>query len=612
MKPSERQSNIYFFTVAFLYYILGERIGMIEARRFITGSQNALVDLLNLEKKEEQGQETEQGTAGEIWRQSDYRNLMVVFALALFFFVVIKNAWISDDGYITLRTVYNFIHGYGLTWNIDERVQTYTHPLWMFLLSGTYFFVRSIYFSTLLLSLAVSALAVVIFAFRLTKSALVAVVGLAILVASKAFIDFSTSGLENPLTHLLIVLFAVVFFQYQQSKRYVLWLSLLGSLMILNRMDTILIFLPALVYALLQTTQLRLKELRTMFLAFLPFAAWEIFSLFYYGFLFPNTAYAKLNTGISTGQLVKQGIAYLISSSTFDPLLFIVPICAILLTIVTRDRKSIALAIGMVLYVAYVVKVGGDFMAGRFLTPALLLSVILLVRNIPSSAKNLWLIMFVVVMFLGIFVPNSRLYVVNANSHFIDVRGVADEHSYYANATGLLNFQRNVAMPDSKTIQNELQVLLTGNHVVSFNAIGYFGYEAGPHVHVLDNLALADPLLAHLPMDPQRLENWRIGHFQRIIPSGYIETLQTGVNKIQDAGLAQYYTRLHWVVSGPLLDGQRLLDIWNFNIGAYNGLLRHYIRSMPPLQSSPVKSVKHVPSKMVTSQKGKHVKKPGK
>jgi len=53
--------------------------------------------------------------------------------------VVIKSAWLSDDAFITLRTVRNFNEGYGLVWNTHERVQAYTHPLWMLLLSLTYF-----------------------------------------------------------------------------------------------------------------------------------------------------------------------------------------------------------------------------------------------------------------------------------------------------------------------------------------------------------------------------------------------------------------------------------------------------------------------------------------
>ncbi|MBV9613963.1 MAG: hypothetical protein JO031_00735, partial [Ktedonobacteraceae bacterium] len=341
--------------------------------------------------------------------------------------------------------------------------------------------------------------------------------------------------------------------------------------------------------------------LRTMLLAFLPFIAWELFSLFYYGFLFPNTAYAKLNTGISTGQLLKQGLAYLISSSSFDPLLFIVPICAILLVVASRDRRSIPLVIGMALYVAYVAKVGGDFMAGRFLTPPLLMAVILLVRNIPSSAKTLWATIFIVVIFLGFFVPNSRWYVINtSNIRAEDARGVADEHAYYAKATGLINFQRNVSMPNSVEAQYGLQVKLDNEQVAAFNAIGYFGYEAGPHVHVLDNLALGDPLLARLPMDPQKLQDWRIGHFYRTIPPGYLQTLDTGVNVIQDPGLAQYYTKLHDVTSGPLFDGQRLLEIWNFNTGAYNSLLRHYVRSISPPPQNPVDSTLYSEQKILS------------
>ncbi len=514
--------------------------------------------------------------------QSSYSKSGVIFALVFFFFVMMKNAWLSDDAYITLRTVDNFIHGYGLTWNVDERVQTYTHPLWMFLLSGCYFFLRNIYFSSLLLSLGVSALAIGIFAFRLTRTPFVAAVGLIILAASKSFIDFSTSGLENPLTHLLIVLFVLVFFHYQQSKRSILWLSLLSSLMILNRMDTVLLFLPALIYALYQTSQPKLKALRTMFLAFVPFLVWELFSLFYYGFLFPNTAYAKLNTGIPADQLVKQGAGYLISSFIFDPLLFFVLGSAVLFIVIVRDWQSIPLLLGMMLYILYVVTIGGDFMAGRFLTAPFLIAVILLMRNISSSEKTLWTLIFLAVVCLGLFIPNSRWYTLNpppSRAQLTDSRGVADEHLYYASATGVIDFQRNSVLPDSIHARDGLQARLQHKKVALAGSIGYFGYEAGPQVHVIDVLALGDPLLARLPMSPAIAKRWRIGHFLRIIPPGYVETWETGSNKIQDPGLAQYYAKLHYVTSGPLFDGQRLLDIWNFNTGAYNSLLHHDIQS---------------------------------
>src|SRR6266481_4159172 len=401
---------------------------------------------------------------------------LVAVSLTFFLFIIIKDGWLSDDAYITFRTVDNFIHGFGLTWNIDERVQVYTHPLWMFFLSVVYFCTRQIYYSALLLSIAISFIAIGIFALYLAKSPYVAVMGILILAASKSFVDYSTSGLENPLTHLLIVLFMLVFFQCQQSKRYLLWLSLLGSMMILNRMDTVLLFLPALIYAWYRAPKPRLKALRTILLAFTPFIAWELFSLFYYGFLLPNTAYTKLNTGISTGQLLKQGLVYLINSSIFDPLLFIILISAVLLVVVLEDWKSLPLLLGMVLYVAYVVMVGGDFMAGRFLTPLFLMAVILLVRNIPSSAKLLYAGIFLAVVLLGFLVPNSRWYVINPSSQFSRAKtpsGIVDEHDYYASATDLIDFQRNVYIPNSDLTQKGLRAQQNHDKVAEYFAVGY-------------------------------------------------------------------------------------------------------------------------------------------
>jgi hypothetical protein len=62
----------------------------------------------------------------------DLPRLLQTLALAVFAIVVVRTSWLSDDAYITLRTVDNFVSGYGLRWNVAERVQTYTHPLWMF------------------------------------------------------------------------------------------------------------------------------------------------------------------------------------------------------------------------------------------------------------------------------------------------------------------------------------------------------------------------------------------------------------------------------------------------------------------------------------------------
>ena len=73
------------------------------------------------------------------------------------------------------------------------------------------------------------------------------------------------------------------------------------------------------------------------------------------------------------------------------------------------------------------------------------------------------------------------------------------------------------------------------------------------------------------------MPDWQLSdHFERDIPGGYLETLESGTNVIQDKELALYYSKLHYVIRGPLFDAHRLIEIWKFNIGSYDYLLSHY------------------------------------
>ncbi len=119
---------------------------------------------------------------------------------------------LGDDTYITLRTVDNFIYGCGLTWNPGERVQVYTLPFWMFLLSGSYFFIRNAYFATIILYLVVSMAGLIVLAKHYQGNTLNLLTVPLPLLFPKSFMDFSVSGLENPLTHLLVILFYLRFF----------------------------------------------------------------------------------------------------------------------------------------------------------------------------------------------------------------------------------------------------------------------------------------------------------------------------------------------------------------------------------------------------------------
>jgi len=156
--------------------------------------------------------------------------LILAGVIVLFAVVVYRSAWLCDDAYITFRTIDNFTTGNGLTWNVGERVQAFTHPLWLFLLSGCYFFTNDIALTTLWISVALAVIGVIVLA-AYARSPGTAAAGIALLILSKAYIDFSSSGLENPLSHLLLILFFVVYLKAKPSAKSIIWLSLITALL---------------------------------------------------------------------------------------------------------------------------------------------------------------------------------------------------------------------------------------------------------------------------------------------------------------------------------------------------------------------------------------------
>jgi arabinofuranosyltransferase len=327
-----------------------------------------------------------------------------------------------------------------------------------------------------------------------------------------------------------------------------------------------------------------LKTASLTLLGFTPVVVWECFSLWYYGFLFPNTAYAKLATGYTSLTLLQHGVGYFISSFQFDPVLAMVLLCGLTLPLLTRDRTSLVFALGAGLYLVYTLRIGGDFMAGRFLVLPYLLSVFIITRARVTTVHIYWP-MFAATFICAFLTPHSP-WVADYNyptfsgpGGLVDARGVADERMAYVTGTGLFYFHPNAPgqrLPSGSSLG--AQAKTCGQSVVIYESIGAFGYYAGPTVHVVDPLALGDPLLSRLPAAPGE----RIGHFVRAIPIGYIQTLQHGTNQIADPNIALYYSKLQVLISGNLFDPNRLKDIWLFNTGHYDYLIRGHTYQPDP------------------------------
>ena len=84
------------------------------------------------------------------------------FYLLLAVYIFLKTAWLSDDSFITLNQVWNFINGEGIVWNSNQRVQAFTHPLWFLMLSSVSFFTRELFFTNLVTSFVCSMTSIII------------------------------------------------------------------------------------------------------------------------------------------------------------------------------------------------------------------------------------------------------------------------------------------------------------------------------------------------------------------------------------------------------------------------------------------------------------------
>jgi arabinofuranosyltransferase len=417
--------------------------------------------------------------------------------------------------------------------------------------------------------------------YKLALTPVQAIIGILMLMASRAFIDYSTSGLENPLSHLLTIIFIIIFLNKSYRKDWLFLLMLTASLGLLNRMDLALVFFPAMLYAVWERHTK--QDFLFAALGITPFILWELFSLFYYGFPFPNTAYAKLNTGIPVSLLLKQGVLYLLNSISRDPLTLSIIGTGIFISIIERNGRRIALALGIILYLVYIIRIGGDYMVGRFLSVLVCGAVALIVSSNLFAQKQSFIVAVVALALLSLATPKPPL-LYNAGDSREEIgpmgiyNGIEDGRFFNYQQTGLLTLTLSEPMPKLGWAYEGQEAREREYQVVARGPVGAFGYYAGPSVHVVDWFGIGDPLLARLPVDDPL--NWRIGHFYRSVPEGYLETLESDSLALRDPNLAAYYQKLMIVTRGKLFDANRLIEIWKLNTGAYQPLIEAYEASL--------------------------------
>lgn len=489
--------------------------------------------------------------------------------LLLFSYVFLANHWVGDDAYITYRVVWNFVHGYGLTFNPDERVQAFTHPLWMFVMSGAHYVTRELFFTATAVSWAfnLATLSVIVGWSRTAWRSVLLVVWL---ISSKAFVDYTSSGLEYPLSYFLLALFYVRYLDRPVAVPPTIaelrLAVLLMSAAFLTRPDAVLLYIVPvgeMVWRSFRVTR-PVHTVAALATGLAPAVLWLVFATLYYGFPLPNTYYAKVANGIPWFLMYGQGVAYVLNSIRHDP----ITLLTIALALVTARGAARRAALSAVLYVIYTVSIGGDFMSGRFFAMPFLVSVLIVAPLLSSWAPQVTGALLVYNLLIPI-APIKTTASYQAAWPWRSQNGIKDERGYYHQGTNVLFFSPFRELPDFVWVREGTSFRNSPEKVRVEGSVGFHGVYAGPTKFLVDRNALSDPLLAHLPVSPRLYFEFYASHFFRDLPEGYLESVASNQNLLKDPALHEYYDRLRNITRGPIFRLSRVRDILALNVGRY-------------------------------------------
>lgn len=275
--------------------------------------------------------------------------------------------WMVDDAFISFRYAENLASGKGLVYNEGERVEGYTNFLWVILLATCKKFGIDIVPLSQYLSL-ISALLIIIILFHLPyllyekpPNPIFNPISCLFLAANTTFSLWILSGLES-LFFLLFVISSITLYLHNPKSLY---LPVLIALSTLTRPEGILVFGVTFLCKLVLERKIDVQFLLIFLLLYLPYFIWRYS---YYGFLFPNTFYAKVSDDVATQAY--RGLVYTYNFLKNSGSFLLLPI--IFALIGYRRFKILYLFLMVFVWTAYIIRVGGDGLQQyRFFLPIL-------------------------------------------------------------------------------------------------------------------------------------------------------------------------------------------------------------------------------------------------
>ncbi|APR76050.1 Hypothetical protein A7982_01397 [Minicystis rosea] len=484
----------------------------------------------------------------------------------LLFVLAATHVWVTEDAFIDFRVVQHVLAGHGPVFNVGERVEAYTNPLWVAILTllaaPLYPILHErvpIEVTSVVLGLASTIAGVVLAqqgALQLARArgqrGLPLPLGALAIAAVPPVWSFATAGLEVGLSMGWLGLCFRGLVRYPREGRR--WLPIVVGLGPLIRPDLGLYSVGFVAVLLLLRREARFRTVVAA--AALP-VTYQIFRMGYFAALVPSTAIAK------EASLARwdQGFHYLIDFARpyhlgipFAVAMFLLIMGARAALRRTGRRRARILAVMIVpvvcalLQAAYVTRVGGDFMHGRMLVPAWF-ALLMPIAVVPWT-RGPTRVALVLLPWALLCMAVLRVPYIGKGKDGIGPHGIADERYYYTDRIGIFatvtlgtyggygwategyrlrdmaKQKRVLVIPKPGGRRDEMQELplaswVPVNVVSARGHVGILGYAAGLGVHPLDRLGLGNAIAAHVTLERRGRPGhekwmdpvWAIAHF---------------------------------------------------------------------------------------------------
>ena len=359
--------------------------------------------------------------------------------------------WVQEDAFINFRIVGNLLAGHGPVYNVGERVEVYSDPLWLFLLTAIHGVLPflSLEWTSVVLGIGFTAGGLVLGG-RATQRLvgirsddLVLPVGLLIFSVVAGVWEFVTGGLEMGMVFCWIGLTFWLLVRTYQRRDSAVWCAFVIGLGSLIRPELALmccVFLAGLGLVVHDPGwkgnpgRWRRYGLPLVAALLLP-VLYELWRMAYFAMIEPNTGLAKAGTSSSWAR----GVTYLWNFiSPYTLWLPIVLVAALMAPTVRRwwrtgDRLAVVVLLtpivaGLIDWL-WVVYVGGDYMHARLLLPGFF--ALCVVPFVGAAQLRSWMILPVLGLVVWSVASAGWLRFDAPLGGLGVVHGISNERSYW-------------------------------------------------------------------------------------------------------------------------------------------------------------------------------------